>query len=126
MDSKADAPVILTEAYSALVGVAVMEAVAQRYGLKKKNGQENSPVANTEVCNVELKVLKDGHSGLQVKAMQVLLESNGCKGKMDAKKYGSFGSKTQAAVKLYQKKMGLPQTGCCDGGTWAALLGVQG
>lgn len=127
MDSKTDAPVILTEAYSRLIGYAVMEAVAKKYGLKKKTAQEETPAkpaTKTEVCNVELKVLKNGDSGAQVKAMQVLLEAAGCKGKMNAKKYGSFGDKTEAAVKLYQKKVGLPQTGQCDAKTWAILLGT--
>jgi N-acetylmuramoyl-L-alanine amidase len=36
MDSKTDAPVILTEAYAKLVGYATMEAVAKVAGLKKK------------------------------------------------------------------------------------------
>lgn len=128
MDSKTDAPVILQESYSRMIGFAVMEATAKKYGLKKKPGQADKPAnstTKTEVCNVELKVLKNGDSGAQVKAMQILLEANGCKGKMDSKKYGSFGSKTEAAVKTYQKKVGLPQTGKCDAATWAKLLGAS-
>ena len=128
MDSKADAPVILTEAYSKLIGYATMEAIAKKYGLKKKSEQAvkpANPTTKTEVCKVELKVLKSGDKGEQVKAMQILLEAAGCKGKMDAKKYGSFGSKTEAAVKSYQKKVGLPQTGKCDALTWAKLLGAN-
>lgn len=127
MDSKADAPVILTDAYAKKMGYATIEATAKKYGLKKKSEQAvrpANPTTKTEVCKVELKVLKNGDSGAQVKAMQILLEANGCKGKMDSKKYGSFGSKTEAAVKLYQKKVGLPQTGKCDAPTWAKLLGA--
>lgn len=127
MDSRTDAPVILMEAYSRLIGYAVMETVAKRYNLKKKTVQAVKPAnstTKTEVCNVELKVLKNGDSGAQVEAMQYLLEANGCKGKMNAKKYGSFGDKTEAAVKLYQKKVGLPQSGQCDTGTWERLLGA--
>lgn len=127
MDSKVDAPVILTESYSRLIGYAVMEAIAKKYGLNKKSGQAElpaKPTTKTEVCSVELKVLKNGDSGAQVKAMQILLEAAGCKGKMDAKKYGSFGSKTEAAVQLYQKKVGLHQTGKCDEKTWKELLGA--
>ncbi len=40
MDSKADAPVILTDAYSKKIGYAVMEAVAKVYGLEKKTAPE--------------------------------------------------------------------------------------
>jgi N-acetylmuramoyl-L-alanine amidase len=117
MDSKTDAPVILTEAYAKLVGYATMEGIVKIAGLKKQT-------ATTEVCKVELKVLGNGDKGDQVKAMQILLEAYGCKGKMDSKKYGSFGSNTEAAVKSYQKKVGLPQTGKCDEKTWKELLGA--
>ncbi len=132
MDSKADAPVILTEAYSRLIGYAVMEAVAQKYGLKKKTEQADKPVnptANTEVCNVELKVLKKGDKNSQVKAMQILLLGHGFTMENNGKKYGadgSFGGATVNGIKIFQKENGLPQTGLCDGETWAALLGVQG
>ncbi len=127
MDSSTDAPVIIDPEYSKKMGYATMEAIAKTAGLKKKTAQEETAEKlNTkeEVCKVELRVLKNGTSGNDVKAMQILLEANGCKGKMDAKKYGSFGSKTEAAVKAYQKKKGLPQTGECDEATWAKLLGV--
>ena len=124
MDSKKDAPVILTEEYAKKMGYASIEAVAKMYGLKKKSDQVEAPVKK-EVCKVELKVLKNGASGEQVRVMQILLEANGCKGKMNSKKYGSFGDKTEAAVKLYQKKVGLPQTGKCDASTWAKLLGAN-
>ena len=76
-------------------------------------------------CEVKLRVLKNGDSGEDVKAMQILLESAGCKGKMDSKKYGSFGSKTEAALNQFKKKKKLPQTGKCDEVTWEALLGAN-
>lgn len=40
MDSKTDAPVILQESYSKLIGYAVMEGVAKTYGLQKKTQKE--------------------------------------------------------------------------------------
>jgi len=87
---------------------------------------KNTETKDKEVyCKVDVRVLKNGASGADVKAMQVLLEAAGCKGKMDSKKYGSFGSKTEAAVKTYQKKMGLEADGSCGPKTWAKLLGVQ-
>ena len=115
MDSKVDYPIISTEDYAKKVGYATMEAIAQISGLKKKK---------EGYCTVEVRVLRNGAKGADVKAMQVLLEANGCKGKMDSKKYGDFGSKTEAAVKLYQEKMGLEVDGSCGPKTWAKLLGV--
>lgn len=128
MDSTTDYPVISTEAYAKKVGYATMEAIAKVKGLKKITVQADTPeepTTKTEVCKVELRVLKNGDSGKDVKAMQILLEAAGCKGKMDSKKYGSFGAKTEAALKQFQKKNNLPQTGVCDKQDWAALLGAK-
>ena len=122
MDSKTDYPVISTDAYAKAVGYATMEGIAKVAGLKKKSATNESKEG---FCKVELRVLKNGASGDDVKAMQVLLEANGCKGKMDAKKYGSFGSKTEDAVKEYQKKKGLSADGICGPKTWGKLLGVS-
>ena len=121
MDSKVDYPIISTEDYAKKVGYATMEAIAQAAGLKKKTDTDDNKEA---YCKVNVRVLKNGAKGDDVKAMQVLLEAAGCKGKMDSKKYGSFGSKTEAAVKQYQKKMGLEVDGSCGPKTWAKLLGV--
>lgn len=45
MDSKVDAPIILTEAYSKLVANATMDGIAQIAGLKKKAVEESKPIA---------------------------------------------------------------------------------
>ena len=47
MDSRADAPVILTEAYSKLVAYATMEAIAKVAGLKKKSSTATPATTNT-------------------------------------------------------------------------------
>lgn len=123
MDSRTDYPIISTASHAKLTGYAIMKGIAKHYGLKEKTSDTQK---NEEVyCEVNVRVLKNGASGKDVKAMQILLEANGCKGKMDSKKYGSFGSKTEDAVKLYQKKMGLEVDGSCGPKTWAALLGTS-
>jgi len=114
MDSRTDVPVILTEEYADQCAAAIVKVLAGRGGLQRK-----------EECTLTLPVLTAGADGAQVRVMQQLLEANGCKGEMDESKYGSFGSKTQAAVKLYQRKSGLPVTGSCDCATWARLLEVD-
>ena len=123
MDSKTDAPVILTEAYSKLVGYATMEGIAKVAGLKKKAVTEDKPV-KTEVCTVEVNVLKKGSKGNQVRAMQTLLIGYGhsC-GSAGAD--GSFGSATEKALMAYQKARGLSVDGSCGPKTWAKLLGVS-
>ena len=122
MDSTTDYPVLSTEAYAKKVGYATMEAIALVAGLKKKTKTDKKE----EVCDVKVRILKNGDSGEDVRVMQILLDAADCKGQMDSKKYGSFGTKTEAAVKSFQKKKKLPQTGKCDEATWAALLGVKG
>lgn len=129
MDSRTDAPVILTEAYSKMVGIATMTAIAQLHGLKKLPAVQSAPAATTttkksEVCTVEVNVLKKGAKGDQVKAMQLLLIGNGCScGSKGAD--GSFGPATDTAVRAFQEKKGLSVDGSCGPKTWAKLLGVS-
>ena len=113
MDSKTDAPVILTDAYARVVGYATMAGIAKAAGLQKK-----------EVCTVEVTVLKKGAKGAQVKAMQALLIGYGysCG---SAGTDGSFGSATDLALRAYQKAEGLTPDGSCGPKTWRRLLGVQ-
>ena len=63
-----------------------------------------------------------GSKGSDVKTLQELLNQNGYS--LDAD--GVFGSKTQAAVKDYQKKSGLSVDGIVGKNTWGALAGTQG
>jgi len=72
---------------------------------------------------IPLRGLRKGDEGDDVRALQILLSGNGCKGNMYASGYGSFGSNTQGAVQLYQQKVGLPVTGVADRSTWRYLLG---
>lgn len=117
MDSKTDTPVILTEAYSKMVGYATMEGIAKVAGLAKQGETDK------EVCTVEVCVLKKGAKGNQVKAMQLLLAGYGFScGSKGAD--GSFGGATQSAVMAFQKARGLAQDGSCGPKTWAKLLGV--
>lgn len=71
-----------------------------------------------------LPTLRKGDKNEAVRAMQILLTGNGCKGKMVESGYGSFGGNTEAAVKLFQEQVGLPATGVVDLKTWAKLLGL--
>ena len=93
----------------------------------QKPAQE--PVPPTEVTPaldaLVLPTLRKGDEGEAVRAMQILLTGNGCKGKMVESGYGSFGGNTEAAVKLFQEKVGLPATDEVDLKTWAKLLGVS-
>lgn len=129
MDSLTDAPVILTEQYAKLVAYATMEGIAKVAGLKKKEVlQEAATKTETtkeeNTVNVTLNVLKKGSEGEQVKALQRLLHAMGyelgTKNPID----GSFGTKTDAAVRAYQKTKGLTVDGIVGAKTWTSLLGA--
>lgn len=61
---------------------------------------------------------KSGARGNDVKALQTLLRGNGYSISAD----GSFGAKTSAAVKAFQKKKGLSADGVVGPITWGSLL----
>lgn len=77
-----------------------------------------------QTVTVSLPVLKKGSKGAAVKSLQRLLKSMGYKdanGK-SLSLDGSFGAKTEHALKKFRGDRGLPQNGVCDGQCWAALL----
>lgn len=82
------------------------------------------PVETKGDFSVGMRTLRNGCKGDDVRAMQILLTGNGCKGKMVESGYGSFGPNTEAAVKLYQKKVGLDVDGIAGPKTMKKLLGV--
>lgn len=61
--------------------------------------------------------LKIGNKGTEVKTLQTLLNKNGYALTID----GDFGSKTDTAVRDFQKKKSLPADGVVGSNTWAAL-----
>lgn len=69
---------------------------------------------------VDLPVLKRGAKGESVRALQALLVGYGYKIVVD----GSFGAKTDNAVKCYQEDTGLAVDGSVGRATWSSLLGV--
>lgn len=76
-----------------------------------------------ETCSVTLPILRNGDKGDAVRSMQILLAENGHKGEMNENAYGSFGNKTENALKSYQQSAGLPVSGECDEETWTKLIG---
>lgn len=73
--------------------------------------------------DLKMNVLKRGNKGATVKAAQQLLIANGA----DLGKYGAdgdFGPGTEAGLRFYQAKQGLPLTAQVDEPTWKKLLGV--
>lgn len=125
MDSRTDAPVILTEAYAILVAYATMAGIAKVAKLKRKDAELSN---KKEECTVNVEVLKKGSKGDTVRAMQILLAGNGYQMEYNGKVYGvdsSFGNATENALKAYQADHGLSPDGSCGPKTWAKLLGTN-
>lgn len=91
--------------------------VAAEIGLSKPEEKKEG------YCTVDIKVLKKGAKGENVRALQYLLIGNGfsCS---SCGADGSFGGDTDKAVRAYQEARGLAVDGSCGGNTWRRLLGV--
>ena len=100
MDSKTDVPVILTEEFATKCAEACVKVIVEKGKLEKKPAPVVKPAATT--------ILMKGSTGNKVKRLQNLLNLLGydC-GTAD----GDFGSKTEAAVKAFQKAMKITQDG---------------
>ena len=76
------------------------------------------------VCTVEMRVVRKGDRGEDVRALQILLAGRGFNGKM-GKPDGIFGPNTLGAVKLFQEKNKLDVDGIVGKQTWTALIGAK-
>ena len=95
------------------------------YGVPKYDAEAptetKTETKGENTVNVTLNVLQKGSKGNQVKALQRMLYAMGhYKSSID----GSFGSKTDAAVRAYQKSKGLTVDGIVGAKTWGSLLGT--
>ncbi len=140
MDSKTDAPVILTAAYAKKVAYATMAAIAEIAGLTKKSdshapfvrqvqkalGLKETGVADEGLLlkTVTLSAAKNDTHPL-VKVVQARLKALGytAVGEVD----GIAGPKFTAAVKAFQKANGCWADGeiTAANKTWRKLLGVE-
>lgn len=84
---------------------------------------EDKPVENKEVYTMNMRNLKRGCKGEDVRALQILLTGRGYKGNMYTPD-GKFGPNTEGAVKLFQKAKGLAVDGIAGPITMGELLGV--
>jgi len=102
----------------------IAEEVNKRLGSAEKTVEAKPAETTKEVCKVELKTLKKGSQGKDVKALQTLLMGYGYScGSYGAD--GDFGSATDSALRKYQKAKGLTADGIAGANTWGKLLGVK-
>lgn len=122
MDSKTDAPIIITDAYARLVAYATMEGIARVAGLKKKVVREEEPrMPETYDYTLNFCYLQEGDTGEAVRSLQQLLTAKGYSCSADS----IFGPKTKQAVEQYQKKQGLTADGIVGEKTMTRLWGLS-
>ena len=125
MDSTTDVPVILTEEYAKAMGYATMEGIAKAAGLVKKDippASQPETAAPYSGVQVNLQELSRGSAGEQVKTVQRILAAMGYDLGTLNPYDGQFGSKTDAAVRAFQKAKGLTADGIVGQLTWNKLL----
>lgn len=118
MDSKVDAPIILTDLYAKKVAYGTMEGIARVAGLKKKTVEQAKPAE----YSLTLRHLREGDTGEDVRALQILLNGHGftC-GNAD----GIFGTKTGDALGRYQRAKGLGCDEIAGPVTMRHLIGIE-
>ena len=109
------------------VGEAICKGICNYFGVSyiapKAEPELTEPnKTNNADFTMEIRTLRLGSKGEDVRALQILLIGNGypC-GKWGAD--GDFGIATENAVKEYQRKVGLTADGIAGLETWSGLLG---
>ena len=80
-------------------------------------GNANGAIKRGKANSASNPVLQLGAKGSAVKTLQQLLNKAGVQCATD----GDFGPKTEAAVKQFQKKVGLQETGIVNHKTWSRI-----
>lgn len=103
--------------------IAVDHRYIRGYGIPKYAAEKEKTDNTTKegLYTMQMRNLKNGHKGEDVKALQILLNGRdySC-GSVD----GIFGSKTDSAVRRYQRAKGLEVDGIAGPATMGSLLGA--
>ncbi len=148
MDSKTDVPIILTEKFAEQVADACVEVIASKAKLEKikskntlKSNKDNKVLAWQKAAIKDGFVFqKCGADGIWGDECREVAKLAVCKKRLTykyknlteivqaavgVKVDGKFGSKTQKAVKEFQRKNRLIIDGCVGLTTWQKILGVK-
>ena len=143
MDSKIDVPIILSEEFAEQVANACVEVIVKMAGLNiSKAPQTENKVLNWQKAAIKdgFKFKKFGADGNWGSECETVAKKAVCKKRITYKYKnltkivqkavgvtvdGKFGSKTEKAVKDFQKKNKLKVDGCIGLNTWKKILGVK-
>lgn len=112
-------------ANTTVIGEAIAKGLCAALGVRFVPGTDTpEPVPmQAETVTMQVRVLKRGMNGADVKTLQAALIAYGY-GCGAAGADGDFGAATEAALKQFQTKYGLGADGIAGKGTWGKLLGV--
>ena len=120
MDSKTDVPIILTDKFAEQVADACVEVLAEKGGLKKVEAKK---AYSGTFPKLPVKgYFKKGDKGAQVGNLQKFLNWYG---KYNLDVDNSFGAKTEAAVKKFQKSEKLEIDGCFGAASLKAAKAIK-
>lgn len=102
-----------------LIGETIAQGICDYFGISFKSAPTKNTKSTSNKVSITLPKLRKGsHSGY-VKTVQILLNKYNKAGLVED---GGFGSKTDAAVRAYQKSRGLGADGIVGIKTWGQLL----
>ena len=109
----------LVRAYRNLPWQCVLRYAGDESADTAQNATKAAESAFSVKCSTYLPLVKQGHKGQPVKAVQALLKLRGYSVAVD----GDFGADTDAKVKAFQSKNKLDADGEVGKDTWKALIG---
>ena len=102
-----------------IIGETIAHGICDYFGISFKSAPVVSNTTTSKNVSISLPKLRKGSNSGYVKTVQILLNKYNKAGLVED---GDFGSKTDTAVRAYQKSRGLGVDGVVGIKTWAQLL----
>ena len=102
-----------------LIGETIAQGICDYFGISFKSAPTKNTTSIFNKVSITLPKLRKGSNSGYVKTVQILLNKYNKAGLVED---GGFGSKTDAAVRAYQKSRGLGVDGVVGIKTWGQLL----
>ena len=102
-----------------LIGETIAQGICDYFGISFKSAPTKNTTSTSNKVSITLPKLRKGSNSGYVKTVQILLNKYNKAGLVED---GEFGSKTDAAVRAYQKSRGIGVDGVVGIKTWGQLL----
>ena len=102
-----------------LIGETIAQGICDYFGISFKSAPSKNTTSTSNKVSITLPKLRKGSNSGYVKTVQILLNKYNKAGLVED---GGFGSKTDAAVRAYQKSRGIGVDGIVGIKTWGQLL----